>query len=218
MAEDPDFVRVAADRLVRLQRVVTLASEGAYAEAARLLGAPVRDGFGEVEQGLATFIDELRTAIEQNNAALDDLKTSKLEVQRRLATIERQQAEMRELSTPVIDVWEKVLTVPLIGLLDGGRMRDLTERLLARIGQAKTAWVILDLTGIESVDSTIADHLLKLAGAVRLMGAQCLLTGIGPGAAQTIVALGAELKGLRSMASLREGLKYCLARQSSTTG
>lgn len=214
-ADDEVMVPVAAARLARLRSAVTLASEGAYADAQRLLDAPSRDEFGEVEQSLGSFISELRIAIDQNSAALDEVRASKRELQKRLATIEQQRAAIQELSAPIIDVWEGVLTIPLTGLLDSARAQELTERLLDRIGQARVTWVIVDLTGIEFVDTSIASHLLKLAGAVRLMGAQCLLTGIGPRVAQTFVSLGVELEGLRSMSDLREGLKYCLAHPAS---
>lgn len=213
-AEDTALVPVAAERLARLRRAVTMASEGEFTDAVELLGAPQQDDFGDVEQSLGAFINDLRLAIEHNDAALDELKTSKLELQQKLATIERQRSAIQELSAPIIDVWDRVLTIPLTGLLDSVRAQELTERLLARIGEASVAWVILDLTGIESVDTSIASHLIKLAGAVRLMGAECLLTGIGPSVAQTFVSLGVELEGLRPMANLREGLKYCLAQQA----
>jgi rsbT co-antagonist protein RsbR len=214
-AEDTAIVPVAAERLARLRRAVTMASEGAFTDAAQILGAPQQDEFGEVEQSLCSFITELRLAIEHNDAALDELKTSKLELQQKLVTIERQQAAIQELSAPIIDVWDRVLTIPLTGLFDSTRAQELTERLLARIGQASVAWVILDLTGIESVDTSIASHLINLASAVRLMGAECLLTGIGPSVAQTFVSLGVEMEGLRPMPNLREGLKYCLAQQAA---
>lgn len=212
-AEDTAIVPVAAERLARLRRAVTMASEGAFTDAAQILGAPQQDEFGEVEQSLCSFINDLRLAIEHNDAALDEIKASKLELQQKLVTIERQQAAIQELSAPIIDVWDRVLTIPLTGLFDSTRAQELTERLLARIGQASIAWVILDLTGIESVDTSIASHLINLARAVRLMGAECLLTGIGPSVAQTFVSLGVELEGLRPMPNLREGLKYCLAQQ-----
>ena len=212
-AEDTAIVPVAAERLARLRRAVTMASEGAFTDAAQILGAPQQDEFGEVEQSLCSFINDLRLAIEHNDAALDEIKVSKLELQQKLATIERQQAAIQELSAPIIDVWDRVLTIPLTGLFDSTRAQELTERLLARIGQASVAWVILDLTGIESVDTSIASHLINLARAVRLMGAECLLTGIGPSVAQTFVSLGVEMEGLRPMPNLREGLKYCLAQQ-----
>jgi rsbT co-antagonist protein RsbR len=214
-ADEEVIVPVPAGRLARLRSAVTLASEGAYADAQRLLGAPPHDEFGEVEQSLGSFISELGIAIDQSNAALDEIKASRRTLQQRLATIEQQRAAIRELSAPIIDIWEGVLAIPLTGLLDSARAQELTERLLDRIGRVSVAWVILDLTGIDFVDTSIAGHLIKLAGAVRLMGAQCLLTGIGPRVAQTFVSLGVELEGLRSMANLREGLKYCLAHQVS---
>lgn len=215
-AEGTALVTVEAERLARLRRAVSMATEGAFTDAAQLVGAPQQDEFGEVEQSVGSFIDDLRLAIAYNDDALDELTASRRELQQKLATIERQQAAIQELSAPIIDVWDRVLTIPLTGLFDSARAQELTERLLARIGQAGVAWVLLDLTGIESVDTSIARQLIKLGSAVRLMGAECLLTGIGPSVARTFVSLGVELEGLRSMPNLKEGLKYCLAHQTAS--
>jgi rsbT co-antagonist protein RsbR len=218
MAEDRQIVAVDAERLARLRRAVSLAAEGAFADASAVLGFAVEDDFGAVEQALQTFIAELKIAIEQSDVALNDVIASRNdviasreEIQRKLTTIEHQQATIRELSTPIIDVWDGVLTVPLIGLIDGERVQDLTKQLLDRIPQSTTRWVLLDLTGIEIVDTNIATHLMKLATAIRLMGAKCLLTGIRPRVAQTFVALDVQFEGLRPMATLRNALEFCIA-------
>jgi len=209
--EDEPFVPVNAGRLARMQRAVALASEGAFASAAELLAPEVDDDFGAVEHTLRSFIIELKIAIEQTDAAIEELRSSKQELQGQLTTIERQRIAIRELSAPIIDVWDGVLTIPLVGVIEGARMVELTERLLARINQASVAWVIFDLTGIDFVDTEITSHLSKLAMAIRLMGVKCMLAGIGARVAQTFVMLDAPMGDLQVVGSLRDGLRFCLA-------
>jgi rsbT co-antagonist protein RsbR len=210
--EDEPFVPVNAGRLARMRRAVALASEGSFAEAVDLLTPEVEDDFGAVEHDLRLFIHELKIAIEQTDAAIEELRSSKRELQVQLTTVERQRIAIRELSAPIIDVWDGILTIPLVGMIDSARMVELTERLLARIAQASIAWVIFDLTGIDVVDIEIANHLSKLAEAVRLMGTGCLLAGIRPRVAQTFVSLDTPLGDLRVVGSLRDGLRFCLAQ------
>jgi rsbT co-antagonist protein RsbR len=212
MTEDTRIVSVQVDRLSRLKRAAVLASEGAFSDAIRLLDSPLKDEFSEVEGILRTLIYEYKVSVEHSEVVIEDFRVSRQELQQKLETIERQRKALQELAAPIIDVWDYIITVPLTGVLDSGRAQELTERLLARIHQASTAWVILDLTGIDVVDSTIADHLVKLTSAARLMGAECLLTGVGPRMAQAFVSLETSLEGIRSLASLKAGLQYCLSR------
>ena len=212
MAEDTPIVPVAAERLSRLRSAVTLASEGAFSDAVRLLDSLPRDELGEVERVVRSLISEYKIAIDQSELSIEEFRLSKLELLQKIDTIQEQREAIQRLSAPIIDVWDDVITVPLTGVLDGGRVQELAERLLARIHQVSTAWVILDLTGTHDIDSLIAEHLVKLASAVRLMGAECLVTGMQASVARTLVSLGMPLEGLRPIASLKEGLKYCLSR------
>lgn len=212
--EDDLFVPVGIRRLSRMRKAVALASEGAFTEAADLLTREMDDDFGAVEETLRSFVTELKLAIEQTDVAMDELLSSKRALQAQVATIERQRIAIKELSAPIIDVWDGVLTVPLVGVIDSARMVELTERLLARIAQAHVAWVIIDLTGVDLVDTAIANHISKLAAAVRLMGARCLLAGIGAHVAQAFVALDIPMDALRVVATLRDGLRLCLAKGS----
>jgi rsbT co-antagonist protein RsbR len=124
--------------------------------------------------------------------------------------VQRQRDEILELSTPVIQVWDKVLVLPVIGTLDSLRAARLTEGLLERIAQEQAEVVILDISGVPAIDTDVAQHLLKTVEAARLMGTVSVLSGVRPETAQAIVHLGIELGTLRSRNSLRDALQLAL--------
>jgi predicted ATPase/GAF domain-containing protein/anti-anti-sigma regulatory factor len=126
------------------------------------------------------------------------------------AMIEHQEEMIHALLAPVLEVWDGVLAVPLVGELDDLRAAAITEHLLARVVGGRCQFVILDLTGVEIVDARTADMLVRIVQSVRLLGAKTIVTGIRPRVAQALVAAGAELGGLVTRANLREGLRYCL--------
>ncbi len=133
-------------------------------------------------------------------------------VQKREAVIERQQAEMTEVSAPVVKIWDRIVTVPLIGTLDSFRAQAVMENLLDSIVQWEAEVAIIDITGVSTVDTLVAQHLLKTAAAVRLMGAECVICGISPKIAQTIVNLGVELPNIITRVDLESGLAYAFER------
>jgi rsbT co-antagonist protein RsbR len=124
--------------------------------------------------------------------------------------IHRQQQELLELSTPVIKLWEGVLAVPMIGTLDSARTQLVMETLLERIVATSSTIAIIDITGVPTVDTLVAQHLLKTVSAIRLMGAECIISGIRPQIAQTIVHLGIDLQGIASKSSLADALALAL--------
>jgi rsbT co-antagonist protein RsbR len=126
--------------------------------------------------------------------------------------ITRQQQELLELSTPVVKLWEGVLAVPMIGTLDSSRTQLVMETLLNRIVETGSAVAIIDITGVPTVDTLVAQHLLKTVSAIRLMGADCIISGIRPQIAQTIVHLGIDLEGVTTKASLADALAVALKR------
>jgi rsbT co-antagonist protein RsbR len=126
--------------------------------------------------------------------------------------IARQQRELLELSTPVVSLWEGVLAVPLIGTLDSERTQVVMENLLQRIVDTGAAIAIVDITGVPTVDTLVAQHLLKTVGAARLMGAECIISGIRPQIAQTIVHLGVDLGGVATKATLADALVLAMGR------
>jgi rsbT co-antagonist protein RsbR len=130
--------------------------------------------------------------------------------------IRRQQQDLMELSTPVIKLFEGVLAVPMIGTLDSSRTQMVMETLLQRIVETGSRLAIIDITGVPTVDTLVAQHLLKTVSAIRLMGAECIISGIRPQIAQTIVHLGIDLQGIASKANLADALELAMEQQGFT--
>jgi rsbT co-antagonist protein RsbR len=126
--------------------------------------------------------------------------------------ISRQQRELMELSTPVVALWEGVLALPLIGTLDSGRTQVVMESLLEKIVETGASIAIIDITGVPTVDTLVAQHLMKTVAAARLMGADCIISGIRPQIAQTIVHLGVDLTAVTTKASLADAFAIALKR------
>jgi rsbT co-antagonist protein RsbR len=120
----------------------------------------------------------------------------------------RQTDEITEISTPVIQVWDGILAMPIIGTLDSSRTQVVMENLLQKIVETSSTIAILDISGVPAVDSLVAQHLIKTVSATRLMGAECIISGIRPEIAQTIVHLGIDLSGIVTKASLASALKH----------
>jgi rsbT co-antagonist protein RsbR len=148
------------------------------------------------------------------NTALDrlGLATTEYYQKGREETIMRQQQSMLELSTPVVTLWKGILALPLIGTLDSERTQVVMESLLARIVETGASIAILDITGVPTVDTLVAQHLMKTVAAARLMGADCIISGIRPQIAQTIVHLGVDLSAVLTKATLADAFAVALAR------
>jgi rsbT co-antagonist protein RsbR len=167
----------------------------------------IRERFAQDPQGLGGEL--------WNSTVLLDklgLLTTEIYQKSREELIFRQQQEMMELSTPVVELWEGVLALPLIGTLDSSRTQIVMENLLTRIVETGAAIAILDITGVPTVDTLVAQHLLKTVAAARLMGAECIISGIRPQIAQTIVHLGVDLQGVITKSTLADAFAVALAR------
>jgi rsbT co-antagonist protein RsbR len=128
--------------------------------------------------------------------------------------ISRQANEINEISTPVIKVWEGVLAMPIIGTIDSSRTQIVMESLLQEIVNSSCSIAILDISGVQTVDSLVAQHLIKTVNATRLMGAECIISGIKPDIAQTIVHLGIDLSGIQTKSSLAGALQLAFSKLS----
>lgn len=150
----------------------------------------------------------------QLNVLLDKfgLYTTELYQKTREEVIQRQQREMLELSTPVVKLWDGVLALPLIGTLDSERTQVVMESLLQQIVDTGAAIAIIDITGVPTVDTLVAQHLMKTVAAARLMGADCIISGIRPQIAATIVHLGVELRTMITKATLADAFAVALRR------
>jgi PAS domain S-box-containing protein len=148
------------------------------------------------------------------SAAIRDVTERRAQLQQ----LRRQRDEILELSTPVIQVWDKVLALPIIGTLDSNRAALLTESLLDKISEHQAEVVILDISGVPTIDTLVAHHLLKTVQAASLMGAASILSGVRPETAQAIVHLGIDLGQLRSRNTLRDALQLALAIVRARSG
>lgn len=129
------------------------------------------------------------------------------ELEGQIETIEKQREAIRELSTPIIEVWSGVLCAPIVGVLDSARAADMTSALLHSVVHTKASLAIIDITGIEAMDTQATDHFLRMARAVRLLGSECALSGVHPNVARTIVHMGIDLDGIDSYRTLRDALQ-----------
>ncbi|MBM7868356.1 STAS domain-containing protein [Heliobacterium gestii] len=160
---------------------------------------------GEVNSQMDIFVQEFLPL----SRTLDKLGLLTFEsyTRAREEIISRQQQEMLELSTPVIRVWDGILALPLIGTLDSGRTQVIMENLLRGIQETNSDVAILDISGVPTVDTLVAQHIMKTVSAARLMGAECIISGIRPEIAQTIVQLGVDLSMVKTRASLAGALR-----------
>jgi rsbT co-antagonist protein RsbR len=141
------------------------------------------------------------------------LYTTEVYQKTREDVIVRQQGEMLELSTPVVKLWDGILALPLIGTLDSNRTQVVMETLLQRIVETSSEVVIVDITGVPTVDTLVAQHLIKTVAAARLMGVECIISGIRPQIAQTIVHLGVDLGNMITKGNMADAFRVALQRR-----
>jgi rsbT co-antagonist protein RsbR len=144
------------------------------------------------------------------------LYTTEIFLKSRESVISQQQHELLELSTPVVELWDGILALPLIGTLDSARTQVVMESLLQAIVRTGAGLAIIDITGVPTVDTLVAQHLLKTVAAARLMGADCIISGIRPQIAQTIVHLGVDLSEVTTKATLADAFTIALRRLNAT--
>ena len=208
---------------------------GAWAEARDFLGqfsrTRAKQGYSPTET--ATFVfslkqplfTHLRRDLGGNSEVLADeicritilldklgLYTTEVFQKGREEVITRQQSDLQELSTPVVELWEGILGLPIIGTLDSARTQVVMENLLQKIVETGASIAIIEITGVPMVDTMVAQHLLKTVAAARLMGADCIISGIRPQIAQTIVHLGLDLSEVTTKATLADAFAIALAR------
>ena len=174
--------------------------------------------FALLRRDLAKDAEALGEATWATTSVLDKiaLYTTEVFLKSREEVISRQQHELLELSTPVVQLWEGILALPLIGTLDSARTQVVMESLLQAIVRTGAGLAIIDITGVPTVDTLVAQHLLKTVAAARLMGADCIISGIRPQIAQTIVHLGIDLSAVATKASLADAFGLALKRRGLT--
>jgi rsbT co-antagonist protein RsbR len=195
------------------------AAQGASAgETSQLVLALKRPLFSRLQARLGNDGQALFAAILDVTAQVDRMAqwTASTYQRTREEVIQRQQQELLELSTPVVKLWDGVLAVPMIGTLDSSRTQLVMESLLQRIVDTGSEIAIIDITGVPTVDTLVAQHLLKTVTAIRLMGADCIISGVRPQIAQTIVHLGIDLQGIVTKASLADALALAMKKAGFT--
>ncbi|MFE9190470.1 STAS domain-containing protein [Micromonospora sp. NPDC007208] len=211
------------------QGTIDLSADGAAelrAALSELSRGRARQGFSATETTISIFAlkDVLAELVQETGgpSALQDyvafsklvdemgLFTFESFVRTRESLIADQAEQLLELSTPVVKLWEGVVAVPLVGTLDSARAQVVMERLLQTLVDTSSPYAIIDITGVPAVDTQVAQHILKTVVAARLMGADCIISGIRPQIAQTIVALGIEFGDIATKASLADALRHVL--------
>jgi anti-anti-sigma factor len=168
-------------------------------------GRGIFDDTGEL-LGIEGFVIDISESVRVEQELIEKLRI-----------IEAQRDAIRSLSTPIVEVWEGVLTLPIVGVVDNARAAEITQALLNAVVEKGCRHAILDLTGVEGLDSSTADHLLKMVKAVELLGARGVLVGIRPEVAQTLVTLGVDLSRIVTLSDLRQGLLACMRASASAS-
>jgi rsbT co-antagonist protein RsbR len=220
--ESDRFLTALATAMTGEADLTSPAWDGVREQLASLSHSRATRGFTPTET--ATFVFSLKqplfaalpdtTAIWAATELIDSLGlyTAESYLRTREEVIRRQQDELIELSTPVVKLWQGVVALPLIGTLDSARTQVVMESLLQKIVETDSAIAIIDITGVPTVDTMVAQHLLKAVTAARLMGADCIISGIRPLIAQTIVHLGLDLSEVTTKSSLADAVTVALER------
>jgi len=195
------------ERLKRAEQILTEVAQGNFDRNIEVTG---QDSLVSLEMGINFMIMDLRAMQEENQRKEDRLLSKQADLEDKLLTIEKQREAIRELSTPIMEVWDDVLVLPIVGVLDTRRSMEIMNTLLSNIVESQSRCVIIDITGVEIVDTKTADYLLKVVHAAQLLGARCVLTGINPAVAQTLVEIGADLSAVSTLRNLKAGLFDCI--------
>jgi rsbT co-antagonist protein RsbR len=209
--DDEATLNLAIERLRRVIEALSVVSLGDFDLKVVSIETTQNDEFAVLEETVNIVARELADAREQKERHLQDLLQSQQMLEERIATIEQQRIAIRDLSTPLLEVWEKVLALPIVGLVDTERSLEMTTRLLQDIADKDYQCLILDVTGVNAVDPTTAGLLIKMITATRLLGTYCVITGVRREIAQALIAHGVELHGVKTLRSLKEGLRDCIA-------
>lgn len=205
---DDEVISIPHSRLQSMIEVLAYATVEQFDACVPLLDqATVQDdAFSEFEVTFSIFIRELRDAKDELHRALRGQQAVMQELEAKLDTIERQQLAIRQLSTPLIEVWAGVICLPIVGPIDDVRGIEITEVLLDTVVRRRARLVIIDLTGIDVMSADTVKLFLGMGRAVRLIGAEFVLSGISPAIAQTLVDAGVDIGRVRTVRSLGDAL------------
>nr|NQU92772.1 STAS domain-containing protein [Bacteroidota bacterium] len=174
------------------------------------------DDLSGIEAAIDLLIDDLTDELRQREKMQKEVEEKLSKIQEQQKTIVQQQEDLLELSSPVSKVWDNILILPVIGTLDSQRTQIMMENLLQKIVDTGCTMAILDITGVPTVDTQVANHLLKTVTSARLLGAECIISGISPAIAQTIVHLGIDLSVIRTKATLQDAMIFAMKQNKQS--
>ncbi len=196
----------------RIEHIEDILSSVAAGDLDLRIESEYEDDLTGIEEAINLLIDDLTHELKKSLKLKAEMEEKLLKIQEQQKTILQQQEDLMELSSPVSKVWENILILPVIGTLDSQRTQVMMENLLQKIVATGCTTAILDITGVPTVDTQVANHLLKTVTAARLLGAECIVSGISPAIAQTIVHLGINLSNILTKATLQDAMIYALRK------
>ncbi|AKV00316.1 RsbR, positive regulator of sigma-B [Labilithrix luteola] len=207
------FARALASNFVDREELYTTLRDGTGAWLS-VTACPIRDAEGDVVAAVAVLRDvtehrRFAAELADKNARLLASEHAKDDALRQL------RLAVDELATPILEVWDDVLALPLIGVVDSQRAADMSEHLLSEIARRRARFVIVDVTGVSTIDTTTADHLIRTVRSVELLGAECVVTGIAPSIAITLISIGVDLGSLVTRLTFKQGLAECIRRRET---
>jgi len=200
----------------RVNKIENILSSVAAGDMEARINSEVEDDFTGVEEAIDLLINDLTDELQQREKTQKELEERLATIQEQQKTILQQQEDLLELSSPVIKVWDNVVVLPVIGTLDSRRTQIMMENLLQKIVDTSCTIAILDITGVPTIDTQVANHLIKTVTAARLLGAECIVSGISPAIAQTIVHLGIDLSSIQTRATLQESMRYAFQQNNQS--
>ncbi|MDX1283389.1 MAG: STAS domain-containing protein [Draconibacterium sp.] len=202
----------------RIDHIEDVLSSVAAGELDIRVESDVEDDLTGIEEAINILIDDLTYELKQSKKMKENLEDQLSKIKEQQKTIVRQQEDLLELSSPVTKVWDNILILPVIGTLDSQRAQIMMENLLEKIVESGCTYSIVDITGVPTVDTQVANHLLKTVTSARLLGAECIISGISPAIAQTIVHLGIDLSAIRTKATLQDAMIFAMKQNNQLVG
>lgn len=200
----------------RIEHIEEVLSSVAAGDLDIRIESDFEDDLTGIEEAINILIEDLTYELKQSISMQNDLQEKLKKIQEQQKTIVQQQEDLMELSSPVSKVWDNILILPVIGTLDSQRTQVMMENLLQKIVDTGCTMAILDITGVPTVDTQVANHLLKTVTSARLLGAECIISGISPAIAQTIVHLGIDLSAIKTKATLQDAMIFAMKQNKKT--
>lgn len=203
---------VEPERVQRLIDAIAMIAVGEFTTAREVVPEPAAliDEFDLLEACIRVLVAEVEGTQSASARATRALEESRKELADKIEQLEQQSITLKDLSTPIIEVWEHTLALPIVGAIDSERATTIAEELLRSVTERRARHVLLDMTGVGTIDPETFEHLARLVRAVALLGTRCALTGISPAVAAAAVGMNIDLGAVRTYATLKDGLRAVL--------